>query len=202
MISKLSEVRDRLAGHSPQLDPALPEHRASVAMILREEQDDLGLLMIRRAENEGDHWSGHIAFPGGRIDASDEGPRAAAEREVREEVGIALRPGERFGRLDDLRGSSQAILVSGFVYGLQEVPRIVLSHEVAEVLWMKLSDLLDPARQVERTFRYREHRLELPAIRVLEEDEPVLWGLSYRFLELFMRLIGRPIPAMPWRSDL
>jgi len=171
-------------------------------LILREEDDDLSLLMIQRAENEDDHWSGHIAFPGGRVDAADEGPRAAAEREVSEEIGVALRADDRLGRLDDLRGSSQAILVSGFVYGLQEAPPLTLSHEVADVFWMKLSDFLDARRHVRRQFQYLEHTLELPAIRVLDVDDPVLWGLSYRFFELFMRLIERPIPPMPWRSDL
>jgi hypothetical protein len=30
------------------------------------------------------------------------------------------------------------------------------------------------------------------------EPSPALWGLSYRFLELLMDRVGRPIPAMTW----
>ena len=32
---------------------------------------ELELLFIRRSEREGDPWSGHVAFPGGRRSADD-----------------------------------------------------------------------------------------------------------------------------------
>jgi 8-oxo-dGTP pyrophosphatase MutT (NUDIX family) len=47
------------------------------------------LLMIKRADNVLDHWSGHVALPGGRRNLG-EGGLAAAVREVREETGLHL----------------------------------------------------------------------------------------------------------------
>ena len=36
------------------------------------------LLLMRRAERAGDPWSGHVSFPGGRVDPRDPSTRAAA----------------------------------------------------------------------------------------------------------------------------
>jgi 8-oxo-dGTP pyrophosphatase MutT (NUDIX family) len=60
-------------------------------------------LFIKRTARTGDPWSGHVAFPGGKRDAADASDRAAAEREVAEEVGLDLLQGPFLclGRLDD-----------------------------------------------------------------------------------------------------
>lgn len=46
------------------------------------------VLLTRRTDHLRDH-PGQISFPGGRLEAADEGPVAAALRETEEEVGIA-----------------------------------------------------------------------------------------------------------------
>ena len=76
--------------------------QAAVAAILRPNVGIAGydILFIRRAEYEGDPWSGHMALPGGRVDPQDRDEEAAAIREVHEEVGIDLRAqGRLLGRL-------------------------------------------------------------------------------------------------------
>jgi hypothetical protein len=58
---------------------------------------------------------------------------------------------------------------------------------------------------VKRSFQHLDRELDLPAIRVLDDagpESPLLWGLSYRFLDLLMLSIARAIPSMPWREDL
>ena len=45
--------------------------RAAVAIMVREGSDATEMLMIRRATREGDPWSGHMGFPGGRRDPED-----------------------------------------------------------------------------------------------------------------------------------
>jgi 8-oxo-dGTP pyrophosphatase MutT (NUDIX family) len=45
------------------------------------------VLLTRRTDQLRDH-PGQISFPGGRLELRDEGPRGAALREAREEVGI------------------------------------------------------------------------------------------------------------------
>jgi ADP-ribose pyrophosphatase len=84
--------------------PALDSHRpiaaeeeegvrkAAVALIFRLGENDVPeLLFIKRAEYEGDPWSGQIAFPGGRAEARDASLAETAIRETREETGIGSR---------------------------------------------------------------------------------------------------------------
>ncbi|MGH0037368.1 MAG: NUDIX hydrolase [Myxococcota bacterium] len=198
----LDAVAARLSARPPRILDGDVRLRAAVSLVLCEAAEDLQLLMIRRAEHADDRWSGHIAFPGGRLDDTDPGERAAAEREAREELGLALSGARRLGRLDDLGGSSESVRVSAFVYGLESPPPLRPNHEVHSAFWLELGTLQDPARHLERRFEYLDGWLDLPALRVLDAEGPVLWGLSYRFLELLMERIGRPIPPMPWRDDL
>ncbi len=206
MTIAIDDIRRRLVNYTPQLSDTKYEDtdvRAAVAVVVNSEPDDCELLLIRRAELEGDVWSGDIAFPGGRVDSAEEAPRDAAQRETLEEVGLDLNAGEYVGRLDDLTGRTHSVLVSAFVFAIEGRPTIEKNHEVADTRWLALGEIGSPDRQVWREFNYRGGSIELPGIRVFDDDRaPVLWGLTYRFLEVFMRIAGQPIPNMPWRSDL
>ena len=87
---------------TPHLVGSTDKTRAAVAVVLGPTPEGLQLLFIERAQHPDDPWSGHIAFPGGRIEADDPSPRAAAERETLEEVGLDLSNAEYWGRVDDL----------------------------------------------------------------------------------------------------
>lgn len=173
-----------------------------MALVLREHEGEPEALFIRRAVHEADRWSGDIAFPGGRVDSAAEEPRAAAERETLEEVGIDLASAEYLGRLDDLGGSSESLVVSAFVYGLTAAPGLRLNHEVEDARWLSLAEIASPARHASSEFDYLDRHIELPGLRVFDDEAPLLWGLTYRFLEIFMKLLERPIPTMPWRFEL
>jgi 8-oxo-dGTP pyrophosphatase MutT (NUDIX family) len=93
-------------------------------MLLRHAPAAPEVLLIERARREGDPWSGHMAFPGGRVEISDESVQRAAERETFEEVGIDLAGAELLGRLDDLEGRDSGrtlpLVISAFVYHVHE----------------------------------------------------------------------------------
>jgi 8-oxo-dGTP pyrophosphatase MutT (NUDIX family) len=204
VLSNLAELRARMQTEDPVLAEDAVDHRAAVALVLHEAKVEAGLelLMIMRAKSEGDRWSGDIAFPGGRVDAGDAGPREAAERETLEEVGLVLAPEHYIGRLPDLQGNSESIVVSAFVYGIHAPPALSPNYEVAKAFWTPVASIVDEANHVERDFRYFDTQLPLPGLRVLGPEHPVLWGLSYRFLELLMARLGCAIPSMPWHKDL
>src|SRR5262249_57100994 len=104
-----------------------------------------------RARHGGDPWSGHMAFPGGRVDPGDADARAAAERETREELGLSLEGAESLGRLDDLHAGVRLVaplVLSAFVYRLDRRVPLTPNHEGAEALWVPVTALLDPARPV------------------------------------------------------
>ena len=63
------------------------------------ERDELSVLFTQRTPHLADH-AGQISFPGGKIDASDESPAAAALREAEEEIALCRRFVEPVGYLD------------------------------------------------------------------------------------------------------
>ncbi|MGH7644285.1 MAG: NUDIX hydrolase, partial [Gemmatimonadales bacterium] len=101
-MTTLARVRWALAAHVPRVEDAPEAQPAAVALALLEGSTGLELLLIKRAEREGDPWSGQIALPGGRRDPQDPDLLATALRETLEETGLDLAGAERLGTLDDL----------------------------------------------------------------------------------------------------
>jgi 8-oxo-dGTP pyrophosphatase MutT (NUDIX family) len=198
-MSEIDAIRRALGLHEPALQSAAPA-RAAVAVVLRPGgAGPAELLLIERARKAGDPWSGHMAFPGGRHDPEDVELRATAERETLEEVGIDLRGGELLGRLDDLEGRHAGrpagLVISAFVYHLPSAPPLrVQREEVESAFWVPLPLLSEPDRRVDYRFRADFGALTMPGIRVGDAESHVVWGLTYRFLESFFGLLGRPWP--------
>lgn len=63
------------------------------------DRDEPSVLFTQRTAHLADH-GGQISFPGGKIDASDESPAAAALREAEEEIALARGFVEPLGYLD------------------------------------------------------------------------------------------------------
>jgi 8-oxo-dGTP pyrophosphatase MutT (NUDIX family) len=168
---------------------------AAVSVVLREGAE-LELLLIRRAESEGDPWSGQMALPGGRWDSTDASLLHTAIRETQEETAVDLQNGGiPLGRLEGMVPASQrlpAITIFPFVFGVPaDTQAEVFSYEIQEVLWVPLATLLDPetAGSVEIA-RGEGQTRDFPCWRV---GERVIWGLTYRILTRFfqeLRLAG------------
>jgi len=168
--------------------------RAAVALIFRAMTGELELLMIRRAEREGDPWSGNVALPGGRFDPSDESLVDTAIRETQEETGVDLRrDGVLLGMLDELHPRTPVlppIVVTPYVFALtavaQEPVSLVLSDEVAEAFWVPLAMLADPDVTQETEIQRRNETWRVQAFMV---QERVVWGMTERILRNLLRLI-------------
>jgi 8-oxo-dGTP pyrophosphatase MutT (NUDIX family) len=206
VIHTLDALAAAFEGHEPALHADAARTQAAVALVVSEHAGDLTLLFIERAHHEDDRWSGDIAFPGGRVDPEDADPAGTAVRETLEEVGVSLEGRAPIARLDDLVGYRESVLVSGFVYAVAGRPDLHPNHEVANAFWLPLREIESPERQVMQAFDYRGSELVLPGLRVDPArpglKPPVLWGLSYRFLEILMERCGRPIPGMPWDPNV
>ena len=188
MSSDLRLVREKLARRTPRLVTAgqSPSQRAAVAAILREQAHGPEVLLIRRAERVGDPWSGQMAFPGGRASESDPDLVTTAIRETREEVGLDLDEGsELLGRLDDLpaiaRAKPTGLVITPFVFAVEEAPTLALNHEVAEAIWTPLEPLISGASGTTFAYRLDGQTLRLPALRV---GQHIVWGLTYQMLRM------------------
>lgn len=163
--------------------------RASVAMILHQAVNDVEILFIQRAAHDLDPWSGHIAFPGGKLE-DGELARQAALRETYEEVGIDLGQGRYLGRLSDITGANLPVRVSCCLFGVDRmVCRPVLNEEVGDLFWVRLSDLCKPGSHLQSLVVFDEKSFEVPAIRLPVDGKPVLWGITYRLVMQFLHLL-------------
>src|SRR5688500_16944910 len=96
---------------------------AAVA-IIRTAGDDPHYLVLRRAENPVDPWSGHFALPGGRREAGDRDILETCIRETLEEIGFRLDPGHLVRSLPLARagGTAHATLVAPFLFEIPSIP--------------------------------------------------------------------------------
>ena len=159
-------------------------------MVFRAGENGTELLFIQRASKDTDPWSGHMAFPGGRVDPGDADSHATAERETLEEVGLDLSGAPRLGSLGDLDGGRQRaslFAVHNHAYWLDgEPPTLTRNYEVADVLWVPLAVLGDQDRYID--YYYRASNSSWPGIQ-LDKPTQVVWGMTLRFLsDLFSRL--------------
>ena len=166
--------------------------QAAVAIILKEGQEGLEVLLIKRAENERDPWSGHIAFPGGRSDDVDANPRETAERESREELGLDLAQSRYLGRLSDIVSPRLRILISVFVYGVDICPELFLDHdEIADAFWFPLCELHNRERRAVVNHPWGNRTKQFPALRLCGGNGQPLWGITYRVLRNLDRIFNR-----------
>ena len=168
--------------------------QAAVAAILRDSPAGAELLFIRRAEHPRDPWSGHMAFPGGRVDPEDHDALAAARRETREEINLELDPGQLIGHLSHLpamaHGKPLPMVIVPFVFALAPgaAPDFALSDEVQEVLWVPLAFFAEPAHRGVYPQRLLGLTLSLPCYHFAGRP---IWGLTLKMVDELTALIDR-----------
>lgn len=200
---RLHAVREALAAyasdsHDPPPDSAIAIE-AAVAVVLRGQPEDLELLLIKRARNPRDPWSGHMALPGGRQDATDADLVHTAVRETWEETGVVLRREPAHDPLGPLpRVAPQGaplprIRISPFVFGVPADTRAyAASPEVARVHWTPLRLLRDPGTLDRVEMSLPGGVRTFPCFRLHDE---IVWGLTYRILSDFLTRLGRKGPT-------
>jgi 8-oxo-dGTP pyrophosphatase MutT (NUDIX family) len=183
-IESLQRAIDRHGALPGPRDPALSE--AAVLLALRP-GDPFDLLLIKRAEKEGDPWSGHMAFPGGRREPADGGLLETALRETMEETGIAVPSSAVLGALNELRPSSRrrfSIMIAPFVAIVPPGTRATPAPaEVEAALWVPLPHLASDAAVDEILIELEEGSTAFPA---LSYQDYVIWGLTHRIITTFM----------------
>jgi len=197
-VITIDDIRTNLQRHPHK--PAVFEPtaaQASVAMILADGDNDLDVCFIRRAERDGDPWSGQVAFPGGRAGPADVTASGVAERETLEEIGLPLAASDLIGPLPVRPIQRQKLKVmSPFVYyvgaGAQTVATVREHLEVANVFWVPLHHLFDQRAATELEYPPGATATSFPGIQY---GEHVIWGLTLRVLESFADIMQRSLAA-------
>jgi 8-oxo-dGTP pyrophosphatase MutT (NUDIX family) len=167
--------------------------RAAVMVILKDGGPGCSVLFIKRTENEGDVFSGHMAFPGGKMRIADKGTLDTAIRETVEETGIDInKSGTVIGELDDFypnNPKANHYVVTPYLSLLEEEVELTLdAAEVADAVWIPIQHLNDPrnheVRILERNGRVAEDF-------VFYYSDYVIWGMTGRILNQFLLLFGK-----------
>lgn len=176
--------------------------KAVVALCLQRREDILSILMIRRAQREGDPWSGHMAFPGGHQDEIDHSELDTAHRETEEEVGLQLNQAHYLGALTPVRavakGISIRLVIHPHVFFIpSELRELQPNEEVAEIVWVPLETLLSGNCDGQYTFTRGKIKVNLPCWNY---QQYTIWGLSYRMLSTFLKSCVEDFSEFPKKN--
>jgi 8-oxo-dGTP pyrophosphatase MutT (NUDIX family) len=194
-----ADVRRALALRPPMRVAEPAASRAAVALILREAARGLELLFIRRAEHDGDPWSGQVGFPGGRAEPGEGDLRSTAVRETAEEIDLQLPADQLLGELDEVRAMARMrpmdLTIKPFVFGLRE-PGVALrsSPEVTSLHWIPLDEIRGTRWRGTLDYDQEGTTVHFPCLRY---DGLVIWGLTYRMFTNFNELLEAAVAEAP-----
>jgi 8-oxo-dGTP pyrophosphatase MutT (NUDIX family) len=166
--------------------------KAAVLLAFFLQDDELHLMLIRRASTLRSH-SGEIAFPGGKVDATDHSMVTTALREAYEEIGLHPELVEPLGVLNPVfTVVSNYLILPVVAYLPHGSGNLVLQEsEVAELLTVNLTRLADPAiAHTEQWTRGNQTR----TIHFYDYDQYRIWGATGRIISSLLELLK---PASP-----
>jgi 8-oxo-dGTP pyrophosphatase MutT (NUDIX family) len=145
----------------------------------------LTLLLTQRTQTLAKH-GGQIAFPGGRIDDTDQGPVDAALREAHEEIGLAADLVETVGFLDGYR-TGTGFHITPVVGLITPTFDLTLApDEVAAAFEVPLAFVMDPVNHEKHE---REWRGRMRQYWAMPFGERYIWGATAGMLRNMHELL-------------
>lgn len=193
-------VADDDALHKNACAPSVkPIKQAAVLIPLVFHDDQWQVLFIRRASNEQDRHSGQVAFPGGRVEVTDNSNEHAALRETQEEIGLHPSQVNIVGNIQPYVTVSHYEVTP--IVGIVSWPATLKlqTTEVARAFLIPLSWLRN---RHNFTFRARQNMdaqsaRRHPIIVYEEYDGEILWGATARMTLNFLKAIDDGIIPLP-----
>lgn len=183
--------------------------RSSVMILLYEENDEIYLILEKRALNLR-HQPGDICLPGGKIEEG-ESPIEAAVRETVEELGIDKEDLEVYSAMDYLI-TPFSVIMYPFVAKIKELKDTYSKDEVDSLIKIPLKFLLEnepiyhegelivdrgedfPYDLIRGGEGYKFSKCMYPTYFYVWEDE-VVWGHTARIIYALIELIKKNKPS-------
>jgi 8-oxo-dGTP pyrophosphatase MutT (NUDIX family) len=180
----IDRVRQAFASVRP---PKFAEGSVEAAVLVPIEEigEEASVLLIRRSDFVLD--PGHIAFPGGHVEAN-ESPLEAALRETEEEIALRRADVEVIGAFPALgrrQGDARVAPFVGIVRGRPPLERD--QHEVAEILEVPIAALATDEASWQELWSDGSQEREMTFFAGIPElGSELVWGLSARILSLLL----------------
>jgi len=184
----ITELRNILSTRERQVIEHPSFAHAAVLVPLFKKGKVCHLLFTKRTDQV-KHHKGEISFPGGMVDEADSELEKTALREAFEELGLKESDVRIIGVLDDIVTVTQFIvtpIVGIFPY---PYPFKLSEVEIAELIEVPLSSLLEKERFAEREI-VRGGQQEI--VYSYQCGEHVIWGATARILKQLLDLIPAP----------
>ena len=154
----------------------LDEDYASVAMLIYQEKE---LIFIKRSEDLPTH-KGHIAFPGGKKEASDQSIVHTAIREATEELLIDSKSITPIGILNPIDTVEYRFLVFPIVGRIDKKPESFNDSEVQEVYFVSIDQLKNEKKWIYRGLYDTDW--------IFNIDNEILWGATAKMVRRLLRI--------------
>lgn len=196
----------RLVSATPRrYEPNLKLKHSAVMMILFEREwrsaPATHLVFIMKT-HDGSRHAGQIAFPGGKVDPSDESALAAALRETHEEIGVAPEQLEVLGSMGYFStmttGFDAAVFIARPRTPLHYSPQTSEVAAIFEIPLAEIAQQFKPELELRTPLDMLQLHFHLPTapyLRTARETVPTafsqicIWGFTARVLQHFFHLL-------------
>jgi 8-oxo-dGTP pyrophosphatase MutT (NUDIX family) len=174
-----------IAGMQPDHAALVLARPAAVLIPLIAHPGGVTVLLTQRSSQLRQH-SGQIAFPGGKIDQSDDGPLSAALREAEEEIGLNPRHVSVLGFLGPYFSTTGFRITPVVALVEPNIPLILNRQEVSEAFEIPLSFLMDMNNH---RIEEREWKGEMRRYFAMPHEDHYIWGVTAGIIRmLWLRL--------------
>ena len=181
----------RLAYNAKRIQANKPKTAAVLALFYPNQKNNVSLLLTKRAIYNGTH-SGQISFPGGKVEISDLNLKETALRETFEEVGVLKKEIQVIREITEVYIPPSNFSVTPFVGILNYKPVFKVNSEVAKIIEIPFSDLLDDNNiaSISITNSYMKET----SVPCFNFDGSIIWGATAMMLSEIKELLKNMKP--------
>ena len=157
---------------------------AAVGIHIENNKGKIRVILIERAKYKGKH-SQQIAFPGGKMDPSDQSLEETARRESFEEIGFGQSEGTLIGELSEVYIPVSGFKVKPFVFIHDEFPKITRNkREVKQVMVCDLDDIDTLTHKSHKNIKVNDY-YTLKNVPGILFQKHFIWGATVLMLHEF-----------------